>query len=93
MGILNAVMCALIKVWNLIQDHLIETLVNLIAGALDLLPSIPIESEELVWGEFGRAIGYFLPISTMLQHFTLFLGLMLVWYSYEYIMRLIKMIK
>lgn len=93
MNIFDALWCALVKFWNAIQDHVIDNVVNAIAWLIGLLPSLPIGNEPLQWGDFGHALGYFLPVSTMALHFTLMLGLMLVWYSYEYVMRWIKMIK
>lgn len=93
MDILNAIWCALIKFWNAIQEHVIQNVVDLIAWLIALLPSLPITNEPLPWGDFGKAIGYFIPVGTMAQHFSLMLTVMIVWYSYEYAMRWVKMIK
>ncbi|HWK24762.1 MAG TPA: hypothetical protein VNS08_17245 [Ureibacillus sp.] len=93
MGVLNAVWCALIKFWNAIQDHVIQNVIDFIAMLIGLLPSFPVQNEPLDWGEFGSAIGYFLPVGTMAQHFVLMLAVIILWYSYEYVMRWIKMIK
>lgn len=93
MGILNAVWCALIKVINVIIDYGIDTLITTLAWLIALLPSLPIEFEPLQWGAFGNLIGYFIPISSMLTHFTIMLGVVLLWYSYQHIMRIVRLIK
>lgn len=93
MDIFNAIWCAIIKVFNLIVEHLLQTIIEAIAWVIDLLPSSPLPDTIIVWGEFGRSIGYFLPVGTFIQHFIIMLALVLVWYAYEYILRLIKMIK
>lgn len=93
MGILNAVWCACIKVINAIIDHGIDTLINTLAWLIALLPSLPIQFQPLQWGPFGNLIGYFIPISTMLTHFTIMLGVVILWYSYQHIMRLVRLIK
>lgn len=93
MAILNAIWCALIKVINALTDHVLETVTDALAWIISLLPSLPIGNKPLEWGVFGDAIGYFIPIGTMVQHFVLMLALMVVWYSVQHIMRLIRMIK
>lgn len=93
MGVLNAIWCALIKVINAVFDAVFQNVIDALAWIIDLLPSLPIGNQPLDWGVFGDAVGYFIPLGTMAQHFVLMLALMLVWYSIEYIMRWIKMIK
>lgn len=93
MGILNAVWCALIKVINVIIEYGIDTLITTLAWLIGLLPSLPIEFQPLQWGPFGNLIGYFIPISSMLTHFTIMLGVVLLWYSYQHIMRIVRLIK
>lgn len=93
MDILTPIWCALVKFWNAIQEHILQNAIDLIAWIISLLPSLEIGNEQLQWGEFGNAIGYFIPVATMVQHFTFMLGIMAIWYSYEYIMRWVKMIK
>lgn len=93
MGVLDSIKCALIEIINMFTESVLQKIINAIAWIIGLLPSFPIENEPLQWGEFGKAIGYFLPIGTLLQHFLLMLALMIIWYSYEYIMRWVKMIK
>lgn len=93
MSFFNAVKCALIEFANMLIEHVLNNFLSMIALIIGLLPSLPLPQNNLVWGDFGRSIGYFIPLGTMAQHFTLMLALMIIWYSYEYIMRLIKMIK
>ena len=91
--IFDQVICLVIKICNLLIEHVLNNILALIAFIINLLPSFPIESQPLDWGVFGTSIGYFLPLGTMTQHFVLLLGLMAVWYAIEYVMRWIKMIK
>lgn len=93
MAVFNAIKCALIEFCNILIEHVLNNILNAIAAVISILPKMPIPIDPLNWGDFGKYLAYFIPVGTMVQHFTLMLGLMLVWYSYEYIMRLIKMIK
>lgn len=93
MGVFDSIKCALIELINMLIEHVLNNTLSMIALIIGVLPSLPIPIEPINWGAFGVAIGYFIPIGTLAQHFTLMLALMILWYSYEYIMRLIKMIK
>lgn len=93
MAVFDAIKCALIEVANALIDHVLNNILSMIAAIIGILPKMPIPIDPLNWGNFGSSLSYFIPISTMIQHFVLMLGLMVLWYSYEYIMRLIKMIK
>lgn len=93
MGVFEAIKCALIEVANALIQHVLNNILSMIAAIISILPKMPIPIDPLNWGDFGASLAYFIPISTMVQHFVLMLGLMVLWYSYEYIMRLIKMIK
>lgn len=92
-GILDVIKCALIDVLNLIIEYGLDTIVFAIAWAIAILPSLPFESVQVAWGTMGNSIGYFIPISQMLSHFSLMLGIMVIWYSVQHIMRLVKLIK
>lgn len=93
MGVFNAIKCALIDIVNALIEHVLNNILSMISTIIGILPQMPIPVEPLNWGDFGNSLAYFIPIGTLVQHFTLMLGLMILWYSYEYIMRLIKMIK
>lgn len=93
MGIFDAIWCAIVKVVNEVSEQVLQRVIDGIAWVIALLPSLPIGNEPLPWGDFGRSVGYFIPISTMVQHFVLMLAIMIVWYGVEYAMRWIKMIK
>lgn len=93
MGILNAIRCALIEFVNMFIEHVLDNILNVIAFIVGLLPPMPLPDVRLEWGEFGQAVGYFVPVSTLIGHFALFLAIYGIWTSYEYIMRLIKLIK
>lgn len=90
---LDNLLCILIKFLNLIVDYLLDVIIIALAWVIALLPSFPVQMKPIVWGPFGNSVGYFIPIGDMLKHFALMLGLMVLWYSVQHIMRLIKMIK
>lgn len=93
MSIFDSILCALIKFVNMIVDYILDSILFALGWLLGLLPSLPVKIEPVEWGFFGQSVGYFLPVNTMMLHFTLMLGLMVLWYSVQHIMRLIKMIK
>lgn len=93
MAILNAIFCALIKVINALTDHVLDTITSTLGWVIALLPSVPWSFEPLQWGSFGQAVGYFIPIPTMLTHFTLMLALVIVWFGIQHILRIVRMVK
>ena len=93
MGIFHAVWCAIVKVINALTDTVLDTIIEVIASIIMILPSIPIFFQPVEWGPFGNLVGYFIPISEMLAHFTLMLTLVAVWYTVQHILRLVRMIK
>lgn len=90
---LYAVWCALIKFFNMLIDVFLDTIIEVFAWIIALLPSIPWEFEPLDWGAFGDIIGYFIPIATMLTHFGTMLFLVTIWFSVQHILRIIRAIK
>lgn len=93
MSILYAIFCALIKFVNVLIDYVLDTILATIGWIIALLPSFPVLFKPIEWGDFGNAVGYFLPVSEMVLHFSLMLTLIVVWYSVQHIMRLIRLIK
>lgn len=93
MAIFDAIWCALIKFCNVLIEYLLDTVVSTLGWVIALLPSVPWTPEPLQWGPFGMLIGYFIPIAQMLTHFTLILGLVIVWFSVQHILRIVKAIK
>lgn len=93
MSVLDAVVCAIIKIINMLIDHGLETITDVLGWLIALLPSIPWEFKPLKWGAFGDLIGYFIPIADMLTHFTLMLILVTVWYGLQHILRIVRMVK
>lgn len=93
MEIFNIIFCALIKVFNILTRHVLQTIVDILTWVIDLFPESPLPDTIIQWGDFGKSIGYFLPIGTFIQHFTFMLGLVILWYAYEYILRMFRMIR
>lgn len=93
MNILNAVWCACIKVINALIDYGLETITDTLGWVIALLPSVPWTFEPLQWGAFGDIIGYFIPVATMLTHFSLMLLVVVAWFSIQHILRIIRMVK
>ena len=93
MAILDALLCALIKFCNMLIDHLLDTVISTLGWVIALLPSVPWQFKPLQWGAFGDVVGYFIPIADMLTHFTLMLLLVVVWFSVQHILRIVRAIK
>lgn len=93
MEIFEAFWCALVKFFNFIIENVFDLIISSIAWVVALLPSVPFEPEPLDWGEFGNSIGYFLPISDAIVHFSLMLILMIIWLGVQHILRVSKMIR
>lgn len=94
MAVFNAIKCALIEFVNLLIDHVLNNVLGAIAFVIALLPSVDFFGDsQQISGDFGKYLGYFIPVGTLMAHFVGMLGLLVIWYSYEYVMRWIKMIK
>lgn len=91
--ILEPIKCALIAFTNLLMDVLASWWVEMLIWALGLLPTSPFTFEEIAWGEFGKLIGYFVPIADMMTHFLRILGIVVLWYAIQHIQRLLKLIR
>lgn len=76
-----------------IINWLIDVFASAIEGIVSLLPKTPFEFKEVVWGDFGNFILYFIPVSTIATHFTLILGAIALWYAYRWIFRLLQVIR
>lgn len=76
-----------------IINFLIDLLVIIITGIMALLPQTPFKFDPLDWGLFGDAVGYFLPIGTMVAHLTIILASVGLWYAVRWLFRLIQMIR
>lgn len=90
---LDSLLCALKKFFYWALNELTDLLNFLIGPLLNLLPNTPFEFEPVQWGEFGNAIGYFIPIDKMLTHFTLLLMAIVVYYAISHLLRFVKMVK
>ena len=90
---LQALFCALVKFCNMLIDMILDTIISSIAWLIALLPSVPWQFQPLQWGDFGKLIGYFIPIADMLTHFTLMLVLVAVWFSVQHILRIVRAVK
>lgn len=93
MDIFEAIWCAIIKLINLFTKYILDSMLSTLVWALSFLPTIPILAKPVDWGVFGDSVGYFLPIADMIVHFGLMLALVVMWYSVQHVMRLIRMIK
>lgn len=93
MGIFEMIWCALVRFINALSEHVLQKIIDGVAWAIGLLPSLPLKAEPMDWGLFGASVGYFLPVGTMAQHFVIMLSIVALWYAVETIMRWIKMVK
>lgn len=74
-------------------NWLIDLLVGISETVFGLLPDSPFTFEKMSWGVGGQVIGYFIPVPTMISHFTALLSAILIYYAIRQILRLIKMIQ
>lgn len=91
---LDGLLCILIKFVNLLFDILFGWWIDMLIFLISLLPTTPFLFEDPVeWGPFGNAIGYFIPIETMVIHFAAVLVSVAIWYGVQHALRLIRMVK
>lgn len=90
---LDIILCALIKFVNLLLFFFFNWWVDLLTWVLGILPDADFSADPIEWGSFGNTIGYFIPIDTMLKHFTLIMGAYVVFLSVRHVLKMIRFIR
>lgn len=76
-------------------NFIIDVLVDIATACLGILPESPFIQmvvEPLDWGPFGKFVGFFFDIPTMVKHFGLITAACLAYYIVRQLLRWIKMI-
>lgn len=88
------IVCALKEFVQFLFDVLVawwmDWLTKLIAI---ILPQNVFNFERIEWGAFGNFVGYFIPVAKMVTHLTVILAAVAIYYSWQHIMRLLKMVR
>lgn len=72
----------------------IVTIFDIIAQfVLLILPDSPFTFEPVEWGMFGDILGFFIPVSTIIQHFLGILMAISIYYGVRYLLRLIRQVQ
>lgn len=90
---IDELLCILQKFFYWCIESLLDILGYIVDLLVFLLPTTPFVFEQLEWGEFGLLIGYFFPVSSMIQHFVAILLTIASYYAVRYLLRTVKMIK
>lgn len=85
-------MCILKRFFNWLVDTLFDILDFLIGWLIKLLPESPFQFNQIEWGPFGQLIGTFIPVASILTHFTLILLAISLYYGIRHLIRLVKMV-
>ncbi|HEX5519996.1 MAG TPA: hypothetical protein VFX18_06110 [Candidatus Nitrosocosmicus sp.] len=91
--IVNQILCLIIPFINFLLRILFGWWIDLIIFILQFLPPSPFEFEPVQWGEFGKAVGYFIPVAKMINHFALLLVSITIWYAVQHILRILRMVR
>ncbi|MCK6208915.1 hypothetical protein KZX50_26255 [Bacillus infantis] len=76
-----------------ILNGLFDVLVFIASALTFLLPETPFEFENLSWGPFGRAVGFFFPVSAMGIHMATLLTAFGFYYAIRWLLRIIRQIQ
>jgi len=79
--------------WASIANWCIDSLVMITEGVFGILPDSPFKFEKMEWGVGGQIIGYFIPVPTIILHFTGLLTAILAFYAIRQLLRLVKAIQ
>jgi len=90
---LNDIYCLIIKVANMIIAVVFSWWIDMLIFILSFLPVSPFKFEPIKWGEFGNAIGYFIPVGRMAEHFAMILVAVTMWYALQHILRILRMVR
>jgi hypothetical protein len=89
-----SLICSLKGMFNWIVENLFTILDVILSTLLALLPRSPFDfSHKLVWGDFGKLIGYFIPVADMLTSFSLILVTISVYYGIRHLLRLVRAVR
>lgn len=79
-----------------IGNFVIDTIVMILTGVMDILPDSPfleMTKDSFEWGIFGKALNIFIDIPKMITHFTLITAAFLLYYVVRMLLRWLKMIQ
>lgn len=76
-----------------ILNGLIEVLYIIGLGLMAILPDSPFNFDDLSWGPFGDAVGFFFPISAMGIHFAALLTAFGFYYAVRWLLRVIRQVQ
>lgn len=90
---LDGLICLLIKFVNMFFAVIFSWWIDLLIFMLTFLPPSPIKFEPIKWGSFGNAVGYYIPVGKMAEHFTMILIAVAMWYMVQHILRIVRMVR
>lgn len=90
---LDGLICLLIKFCNILFAVLFSWWIDLLIFMLTFLPASPFKFEPIEWGEFGNAVGYFIPVERMASHFVAILTAVTIWYMIQHVLRILRMVR
>lgn len=76
-----------------VVNWLIDLIVAIALFVIDLLPNTPFEFTPLEWGSFGKMVGLFIPVQSMVTHFAVILSAVGLYYAVRWLLRIIKMVR
>jgi len=89
----DIIICALKEIINFLVWLLFDWWILGIAWVLDQLPDADFSAKPIEWGNFGNAIGYFIPVSDMINHFSLLIVALTVYFGVQHVLRLLKAVR
>jgi len=90
---LDQLLCILIKFVNFLFSILFSWWIDMLIFILSFLPDSPIKFEPIKWGEFGNFVGYFIPVAKMANHFAAILAAVTIWYAFQHVLRILRMVR
>lgn len=92
MDILSWLWCLIKTSFYWIIENLLTILDYIAQFVLFILPNTPFDFEPVEWGPFGDIVGFFIPVSKILNHFVSILVSIGLYYAVRYLLRIIRQV-
>lgn len=90
---LDGLICILIKLINFFTQSMFGWWIDMLIFFIEFLPPSPFQFNPIKWGAVGQSVGYFIPISDMILDLARIIGALVVWYSVQHVLRLLRAIR
>ena len=89
----ETIKCFIIDMINFIISPVWKWFIDILQWIISFLPPTPFIFEPVEWGEFGKSVGYFIPVTSMFTHLAYALVAIAIFYLVQHVARMFRLIR